>query len=639
MSDTNYSKLYGFDYHTETLEYVNKLLANKLPELAIKPLSELAKVFPGSFDAHLLLAKAYSDNNEIEKSITSFKRLFELNPQHIIGHVEFAKTLIKSSRERMGLEYFAKVTEYFPDVEELNYYYSKLAFLSNEIDLAFTKIKKVLEINQENSEYYLLLSKIGMKLNNNDLTLEAFQNGLNKITQETAHVFVEIAELLFELGDSRTALGLIEQNLNRFMVTDEYLTRVSDLLVKNNLINEAKNLLEGLVSNFGGKQCRRTLSLLLNNQPEAIKPKKANRVVFVCSVPRARESKFGWALRKRGWEVVLLLKDLPDFEVNLFFDEVHKYNNAEHALMLAEKANPSVVHVFHTFADDTSIAFTKEKIRPTIFDTNDIFEGTINEIFSVIPAQRYGIENADGLCCRDLQIAHACNTLGYKRNKTLFMQDYCWNDSEIFNADINNKKWNEEISVAAVGNFPIEKKTGKIGFLKISEIFANQGIHFHIYPHWFFSKIPNEEFEDNFSEYLELQARNPYFKIKKPIPMNDLVKDISSYDFGIGSTAEILLGVTPERSPAHFHFGGSGRNVDYLDALLPTISTKNTYLQFRRLRQYGLAIEGNPHFMQNAKAILSEYKNDKVIEQLIKARNQEAVMNHVDRLIEFYNSF
>ncbi|RMD87189.1 MAG: tetratricopeptide repeat protein, partial [Candidatus Dadabacteria bacterium] len=606
---------------------------------AIDILKRLLRYYPGSFQGLFLLGLAYKKLRKYKEAANALKRLIKLNPQNIEAHLEYSGVAEALSDYSDCIAAFHNLLNIRPTAPQVLCRLAEMYLLSGDLVSASTYFQKTLENHPLYSRAWLGAAKTLYAMDDRKAASDAINNVISFATPQDLNTLLDLCEWLLKIGESNIVLQQLHNIVHNFPVNEETIIRISKLLESIGTKEENLKLLKAYFNQQGGKSIRKRI-LELEGKAPAVIDSSNKRVVFVCDTPRAREVKFAYGLKKSGWEVYLLYSSEPNFDFTLFFDSYKKYNSAEHALYEAEQYAPRLCHVFSLAADKTSMEFIKEKFVPIIFDTNDVFGGSINEAFSLVSMQRYCIENADGLCCRDLQIVDICKSLGYKRSrKNILMQEYTWNDPEYYGGPVDDKRWGEEPTIVAIGNFPIEKKGQGVGLLEISKALTAHKIHFHIYPHWFYHNISDEEFSDLFSDYIELQESTPYFRLHRPIAMTELVYTISKYDFGFGATAEATLGIVHERSPTHFRFGGSGRNVDYLDALLPVISTRNLCFQYRRLNQYGLAIDGGPPFLDNPIPVLEKFRNEHVIEQLKKARKQESVLAHIPRLIRFYESF
>lgn len=367
-------------------------------------------------------------------------------------------------------------------------------------------------------------------------------------------------------------------------------------------------------------------------------------VIFVCQHPRGREAKLAYGLRSVGWDVVLLYAKEANWDVNPYFSETRRYNNEWEALSMASEYSPQAYHVFSLLADRTAYTFVRHKPGKVIFDPNDMIEGNLNNpwLGREIKRQRYCIENADGLCCRDIQLQYVSRTFNYDRpEKIIYFPEYCWNFSE---ENPNQREGSESdgISVVLAGNFGIEKRgEGHWGYLDIAKKLASQKIHFHIYPHWFWYFVSKEAFEDTFSDYIALSKRTEYFHLHKPLPMEDVIPELRKYTVGINIARAVTFGEVDKiknQNPEIYRYCGSARVSDYLDAGLPVISNRELTFQFFTLSRYGVVIDGTLDFFENAGERLQRLISPESKDKIRRGRSSYSIQNNIHRLTSFYES-
>lgn len=367
--------------------------------------------------------------------------------------------------------------------------------------------------------------------------------------------------------------------------------------------------------------------------------RQRNQVIFVTERPRGREAKMAFGLRQAGWQVILLYHNEPNFDLTPFFDDHRRFRNHAEALSIAADFPGALFHVFSLMVDSTAMAFVRNKPGKIIFDPNDVFEGTINQCQEHYAGQRFCIENAHALCCRDLQIQFVKKRLHYKiPSHLIFFPEYCWD----FPSKVDERKPSEqtdEIHVVSIGNFGIEKQgEGEWGYLDIARRFSTQKVHFHIYQHWFWVDATENQKNEIFADYFKLAESTPYFHLHPTVPMDRLTEEIGKYDFGINVIAALLNNVPLKKyHPAHFHNCLSLRNIDYLDAGLPVIISPQLRLQGYMLRRAGAMVEGHREFFENAIPKLRRFLSPAARAGLAKMRSVYSMRNQIKRLIQFYD--
>lgn len=355
-------------------------------------------------------------------------------------------------------------------------------------------------------------------------------------------------------------------------------------------------------------------------------------VVFVSDDPRVRQAKIAFALRNAGWKVILLHQKEPDFVPSKYFDAAIPYRSVSEAVSLAHRIPAAVFHIFSIWGDLTSVRMMQARPGKMVYDYWDLVEG-IKAGQKLIPMQRYCMENADGLCCRDLRGRYAVEVLGYQPPRQMItFPDYCWNNPTgetipVFAAG--------EPHLVACGCIGIEKN-GEIdhGYLDIARRFASNGIHLHIYPHP--TQLP---FEELFSDYLTLAADTPYFHLHRAISMGDVIRELACYDAGVTITRALTFDAALSGyAPWYLNHCGSARLFDYIDAGLPVILNKQLRFQYALLEPHGLALNATPEMLANPAEHLDRLLSPDNRQKAIQVRALYDVKAHIGELIQFYRS-
>src|SRR5438105_9846391 len=90
-----------------------------------------------------------------------------------------------------------------------------------------------------------------------------------------------------------------------------------------------------------------------------LRPRLERQVVFVSNAPRMREAKIARGLKLAGWEVILLSRDQPGFDVDFYFTRHERYSDSWGALKLASAFSPLAYHVFACMIYDTVQIFVR----------------------------------------------------------------------------------------------------------------------------------------------------------------------------------------------------------------------------------------------------------------------------------------
>lgn len=471
-----------------------------------------------------------------------------------------------------------------------------------------------------------------------------FTRGI-QIDPSDASIHNNLAIVYWKAGSRTQAVKQIQQAISLSPLNKDIVLNCASFLEQLDMPQQAVGLLtDYLVQNFDQQVQEEAERLQLKIEESRLKKAVARQfrkqVVFICVRPRGREAKLAYGIKKAGWKVILLYREEPNFDISPFFDEVKQYHDIATAHSIAEGYAPCIFHVFSTMVDDVSISFVKHKPGIVVFDPNDVFEGTIKDAFHKIPMQKYCIENADALCCRDLQIRHVTRNVGYQcPDKTIFFPEYCWDfHQEQQPGSLDGRK--NDIHVVSIGNFGIEKLgEEEWGYFEIARRFAQQRVHFHIYLHWLWLSVPAAMKNDHLSDYIELSKTSDFFHLHPTVPMDKLIQEISQYDFGVNVIAAKITGKQIKKyNDDHFRNCLSLRNIDYLDAGLPIIISRELTFQRFIARKYGFTIDATPELLEDTKTVLNRYKSPDIKERVRRERSAYSVEKQSGRLVSFYAS-
>lgn len=377
------------------------------------------------------------------------------------------------------------------------------------------------------------------------------------------------------------------------------------------------------------------------------------QIVLITGPVFPRIGKIGYGLRSLGWEVVLLYKIQSHIQNHHYcFDEMHQYETVEEALKLASRYRPLVYHVFCVWDYEVAIHMIIQGLGPVVLDNYDTLAGMLKPEFldSRYPGQtereKFCIESADALCCRDLSLNYLKRKLAYSpKGHIIFFPEYCW-DFPGSASDNSVKRERQELHLVYAGGINVEKNcrhdpyqmSFKNGFfLDFGRDLASAGIHFHIYPQ------PNvcspSEFENVFSEYLDASTVLPCFHIHRPLPVEKLIEEMSSYDLGLEANWLESETIGAEHSlPVRNYYSMSSKLTDYIEAGLGLVLGDNLWLRRRMFERYGIV---RTAYLDHVKKMLlstSPLFFRELRQKSVFARKRLAIIRHIPRLADFYLS-
>jgi putative sugar O-methyltransferase len=369
-------------------------------------------------------------------------------------------------------------------------------------------------------------------------------------------------------------------------------------------------------------------------------------ILFVTSLLRAREIKMAAALRRLGRKVVLIYLRTTPFTPEDHFDIAIRARSEAQAHLYADVLSPRICHVFSGAVDGLVLRFCRDKPSPVVIDLNDIFcPSLFDYLHERFEQTREVLEKATALCARDLQANFAERLDGFRlpRYKILF-PEYAWGGDSSAPNEVR-KQDSDEVHVVSVGTFTLEKQNMyDSAHLKIAERFAEQRIHFHVYPHWFYRWSIGSSFnfspKRDFSDFFELAKRTPYVHMHSSLGLQGLARELPKYDFGIIAGGCDALGQKLKLlKPNYMQSCYSGRIADYLDARLPILINREVGFNHWLLNRYGVAVELEGLLEPGFRDKLLAIKRDPARgERLEKAAHALSIDKHIGRLAELYDA-
>jgi hypothetical protein len=379
-------------------------------------------------------------------------------------------------------------------------------------------------------------------------------------------------------------------------------------------------------------QARSLLPSIMNGPAAHIRSGTGKRVVFVSQHPKIREAKLAAGLRRLGWEVVLLHHHAFNGDATKYFDHVQRFETPLEAVFLSASTGADLFHVFSPAVDAVALAMLEHRPGRIIVDIVDVFDGMIYDCPALMPAQRYCLQSADAIVMRDLQPVYAARRGEYNLPEhRIFFPEYCWGlpRPEVERID-------DEIHAVQIGyiEMPQNGEVTELGYSDIFTKLVEGGIHVHLYKHMLNAGSP----EDHFAEFLELGHRTGRMHVHETVPVHAVHDELVKYDIGMNVTAHLLSDrpVRRAKNDANIISCGSARNTDYMDALLPVMTTSNLRFQQFLLRRYSMAINCTRELLASPREALAKYRGQHVRDYLHAKMQPFTIDAQTWRLAEFY---
>lgn len=374
---------------------------------------------------------------------------------------------------------------------------------------------------------------------------------------------------------------------------------------------------------------------------------KKKHIMLVSDHVKPRVAKIGYALRKKGFQVTLLLDKRSKNEIFnsdfRFYDYLLYFSNKEEAFSKCLLDRPFVYHIFSEAEVrpwSEYLIQNKSQLGKVVYDQYDVYRDFVNrEKGEVVAREKYCMENADGLCCRMFETQYLKQKYDYKfTGKRILFFDYCWNKYKERNG---RDKQNCHLKFIYGGRLiPINSNSPRAkieweGFKHIAETTKNNKDYFII--------VPSQSCEGKFfRSYKNLKLNNPYFVLKEPMSFKELVKYESQMDYGIDCVefqarideyeTKLENGINLK---AKMKYYATNKYFDYLDAGVMPIYGRQGELFGNYLARFGGAVWCSLEEMPDK---MNELRTNRDInkKKACKAREVFAIENQIGRLIAFY---
>ena len=368
-------------------------------------------------------------------------------------------------------------------------------------------------------------------------------------------------------------------------------------------------------------------------------------VIFITDYMSSRIEKMGYALKKKGYKVIIFLQGkgvgegLYDKNRNDVYDRLYVFRNMRTLYFLCLRFKPLVYHICSTCCVEkwvVSLIKHKRHIGKIVYDQYDVYRDMYaEENQKFIDYEKYSLENADGLVCRSFQTQYLKKEHQYcYKGKRLLFFDYCWNRKP---PKKYPKSFNEELSIVYGGRLLPRRSSSPLSQIEWDGLSA-----------WVeatkqcsakmvaiaYNLTDGHEFKD----FFKLARRNTNFILKEKMSLDDLIQYESKMDYG---TDTFELSRDQQKNFKNFNFEArekycaTNKYFDYIDAGIPIICGRNGEIMGRYLEKYGVVfrctLEQLPENMDELKKRRNEYAHNVMI-----ARNELGIERQISRLIEFY---
>ncbi len=417
---------------------------------------------------------------------------------------------LRISRLKKSLGLNRKVVIYGAGNFARTYYRS---LIQNKIEIEYCIVTEIKDGNTylDKIPIYPLIEKIEEIKNNNKMILIFVSNSL----------VAEIEDILNKY------------HLKKYIVMEDFIRSIYD---KEGQENSEEDWIESIAEwcidsrnlDMGHlEKVKKKINHIINEE------KNEKRIVFVVGHMAPRVIKMSKALHNNGYDVRLIFysKEILNNSIYEEIKDAHIYKlceSVEEVLYQIIISRAKILHIFSNYNNgSTSISYmlvrAKSILPKIVFEQYDVANGmywTVEK--QILKEEQFCLENSDGICCRGNEIDFLLSKLHFNiTGKIIKFFDYI--GDELFDNDTG-----EELSLCYAGYFVTEKECPDAVYacmLDFARLCAKNHCHFYLYPSVWDA--------NRYEEYIKLNQESEYFHFHKPILYQDLVKELSHFDYEV----------------------------------------------------------------------------------------------------------
>lgn len=436
---------------------------------------------------------------------------------------------------------------------------------------------------------------------------------------------------------------LLRKSIYNYMVISEYDTKLEEWAQKPQI--DTQEFLEGVAEYYFemyGKELNKCAEITKHSGQYENRNHSTQKLIFVVGGYMPRVLKIAECLYDKGIKVILLESSYASYgdkyvkkKLLSYCDAFYQCNCFEELVIRILENSDAKIHFFLTraFCMDAFVLIRMKKFfNKIVFETYDPLCEMYHSIDKKqLDMEKYCIENADGVCCRAYEIEYLKSRKDYHiKGKTIVFFDYCREDKdrESFPSSL-------ELSLCYAGGIMTERMEPRHSsfacFLEFAELCRKNCCHFHVYcSYW-------EEGEDEqWEDYLQCEKENKYFHFHKPVLYSKLIDEIAQYDFGVWPVREnyklkIVNGFYLKNK---LIYTATNKIFDCLEAGLPYISKIPEKICSKLEKENMLISWAIEDFdFDELRRRKTEMRRN-----VLRNRNEYLIKNHIQELLDFYQS-
>ena len=148
----------------------------------------------------LLLADAYAQSRDYDKSIKTYREIIKLHPENLDLYYEMSSIMLAAKQFTQAIEVYNQIEEIIGVAEEISLQKEMIYITLNKIDKAAVELEKLIEKNPKEVRFYGMLAELYQANNMPEKALETYER-LKAVDPNDPHIHLSLSNYYRSIGD------------------------------------------------------------------------------------------------------------------------------------------------------------------------------------------------------------------------------------------------------------------------------------------------------------------------------------------------------------------------------------------------------------------------------------------------------
>lgn len=157
----------------------------------------------------LLLADAYAQSRDYDKSIKTYKEIIKLHPENIELYYEMSSIMLAAQQFSEAIEVYDQIEEIVGVVEEISLQKEMIYITLNKVDKAALELEKLIEKNPKEVRFYGMLAELYQANNMPEKALQTYEK-LKAVDPNDPHIHLSLSNYYRSIGDREKSFAELQ---------------------------------------------------------------------------------------------------------------------------------------------------------------------------------------------------------------------------------------------------------------------------------------------------------------------------------------------------------------------------------------------------------------------------------------------